>query len=256
MPVLVNEHDPDAIVRTIKSLEPTFGAIQLEDIKAPECFEIEKRLVNELKIPVLHDDQHGTAIVSLATLINCTRRLDRDLKDMTIGQIGLGAAGIGISRLLIAYGVKKMLGSDLNPRAIAMLENLGGEGRELDELLAEADVVISTTGVKDLIKPEKIRAGQIILALSNPDPEIEPRDALNAGASFAADGKSINNILGFPGLFRGALDARVRCFTDEMFFAAAEKLAEITPDDQLLPDALDPDVHTEVARAVAAVATA
>ncbi|HEX6929832.1 MAG TPA: malic enzyme-like NAD(P)-binding protein, partial [Gammaproteobacteria bacterium] len=153
--------------------------------------------------------------------------------------------------LLMAYGVRDVVGADLNPGAKQMLQNMGGRGAELADLMQQADIVVATTGVKGLIKPEMVRAGQLILALSNPDPEIEPRVALAQGAAFAADGKSINNVLGFPGLFRGALDAGARAVTDAMLFAAAETLALIAPDNELVPDPLNLDVHKAVAEAVA-----
>lgn len=251
VPILLEETNAEDIIDTVTSIAPGFGAIQLEDIRAPECFEIEARLRERLDIPVLHDDQHGTAVVTLAALIGATRRVGRALRDSVVGQIGLGAAGIGISRLLMAYGVRDVVGADLNPNAKKMLENMGGRTAELAELMREADIVVATTGVKGLIKPEMVRDGQLILALSNPDPEIEPRVALAHGAAFAADGKSINNVLGFPGLFRGALDAGAREFTDAMLFAAAETLALIAPDNELVPDPLNPDVHRSVAEAVA-----
>lgn len=251
VPILLEETNAEDIIDTITSIAPSFGAIQLEDIAAPECFEIEHRLRERLRIPVLHDDQHGTAVVTLAALISATRRVSRDLRGSVIGQIGLGAAGIGISRLLMNYGVRDVIGADLNAGARKMLEEMGGRTAELPELMREADIVVSTTGVKGLIKPEMVRPGQLILALSNPDPEIEPRVALARGAAFAADGKSINNVLGFPGLFRGALDAGAETFTDAMLFAAAETLALIAPDNELVPDPLNLDVHKAVAEAVA-----
>lgn len=251
VPILLEETNAEDIIDIVTSIAPSFGAIQLEDIRAPECFEIESRLRERLDIPVLHDDQHGTAVVTLAALLSATRRVGRELRTCVVGQIGLGAAGIGISRLLMAYGVRDVIGADLNPGARKMLEAMGGRTAELPELMREADIVVSTTGVKGLIKPEMVRAGQLILALSNPDPEIEPRVALARGAAFAADGKSINNVLGFPGLFRGALDAGAREFTDPMLFAAAETLALVSPENELVPDPLNPDVHKAVAEAVA-----
>ncbi len=251
VPILLEDSDPEHMIDVIASIAPSFGAIQLEDIAAPACFRIESALRERLDIPVLHDDQHGTAVVTLAALIGATRRVGRELRNCVIGQIGLGAAGIGISRLLMAYGVRDVIGADLNESARGMLEGMGGRTAPLPELMREADIVVATTGVKGLIKPEMVRAGQLILALSNPDPEIEPRLALSQGAAFAADGKSINNVLGFPGLFRGALDARARAFTDAMLFAAAETLALIAPDNELVPDPLNRDVHKAVAEAVA-----
>lgn len=251
VPILIEDLNAEDIIETVVAIAPSFGAIQLEDIRAPECFEIEAELKERLNIPVLHDDQHGTAVVTLAALIGATRRVDRALKDCIVGQVGLGAAGIGISRLLMGYGVKGVIGADLNPAAKDMLASIGGKGVELDELMATADIVVCTTGVKGLIKPEMVRAGQLILALSNPDPEIEPRIALEHGAAFAADGKSINNVLGFPGLFRGALDAGATHFTDAMLFAAAETIALMTPAEALVPDPLNLEVHAAVAESVA-----
>jgi malate dehydrogenase (oxaloacetate-decarboxylating) len=250
IPILIDEKDPERLIDTICAIAPSFGAIQLEDIAAPLCFEVEEGLKARLDRPVMHDDQHGTAVVTLAALINATARVDVDLRDSVVGQIGLGAAGIGIARLLRSYGVKRVLGADIHPHAIERLERFGGEGRSLDALMAEADIVIATTGVPGLIKPEKVRPGQIILALSNPEPEIAPRRALQQGAIFAADGGSVNNALGFPGLFRGALEARATQFTDEMLFAAANALAELTPTDALVPYVLDLEVHAKVAEAV------
>lgn len=251
VPILLEDKDPEHIIDVVASIAPSFGAIQLEDIAAPECFRIEAALRERLDIPVLHDDQHGTAVVTLAALLSATRRVGRSLRDCVIGQIGLGAAGIGISRLLMAYGVREVIGADLNASARQMLEDMGGRGAELPDLMREADIVVATTGVKGLIKPDMVREGQLILALSNPDPEIEPRLALERGAAFAADGKSINNVLGFPGLFRGALDAGVRHIDDAMLFAAAETLSRIAPGDELVPDPLDRNVHDAVAEAVA-----
>lgn len=251
VPILLEETNAEDIIDVVTAIAPSFGAIQLEDIAAPECFEIESRLRERLDIPVLHDDQHGTAVVTLAALLSATRRVSLDLRSCVVGQIGLGAAGIGIARLLMAYGVRDVIGADLNPGAKQMLEDMGGRTADLPELMKQADIVVSTTGVKGLIKPEMVKEGQLILALSNPDPEIEPRVALAQGAAFAADGKSINNVLGFPGLFRGALDAGARTFTDEMLFAAAETLALIAPENELVPDPLNLDVHTAVAEAVA-----
>lgn len=255
IPILVQENNPKRIIETITSIAPSFGAIQLEDFKAPECFEIESALIETLNIPVMHDDQHGTAVVALAAVLSAMRRMERNLDDCVVGQIGLGAAGIGITRLFLNRGVKRVLGTDLSKEAMDRLESMGGHARSLAALMAEADVVIATTGVKGLIKPEMVRKDQMIFALSNPEPEIEPRIALAQGAAFAADGRSINNILGFPGLFRGVLDAHAPRFTDAMYFAAAQALVEATVGDELVPDCLDPAVHANVAAAVKLAAT-
>jgi malate dehydrogenase (oxaloacetate-decarboxylating) len=199
---------------------------------------------------VLHDDQHGTAVVTLAALINAARRSGVDLCDSTIGQIGLGAAGMGIVRLLRAYGVRTLIGTDRNAAAVARLSAAGGTGVTLEALMQRADIVIATTGVKGLIKPQWVKKGQVILALSNPDPEIEPLLAREHGAAFAADGKGINNVLAFPGLFKGALDARARRFSDAMLMAAANAIAGLARGDELVPDPLDKDLHQQVAVAV------
>lgn len=256
VPILIEEKDPARLIEIVMAIAPSFGAIQLEDISAPACFEVEDALRARLSIPVLHDDQHGTAVVALAAVRNAGRQAGRRLSVSTVGQVGLGAAGIGIARLLLSRGTRHILGADLDAAALARFAALGGEPAELARVMAEADIVIATTGVPGLIRPEMVRPGQVILALSNPDPEIEPQAALAAGAAFAADGKSINNLLGFPGLFRGALDARARRFTDEMLVAAAETIADLAGEHDLVPDPLDAAVHDSVARAVARAASA
>jgi malate dehydrogenase (oxaloacetate-decarboxylating) len=254
VPILVDEKEPARLVEIIAAISPSFGAIQLEDIAAPACFEVEQALIAKLDMPVLHDDQHGTAVVALAALLNATRRVGRELSGSTVGQIGLGAAGLGIARLLRTQGVERLLGADRNPAALERLRQLGGEPRELPQLMAEADVVIATTGVKGLIRREWIRKGQIVLPLSNPDPEIEPLVALEAGAAYASDGKSINNVSGFPGLFKGALEAGAKRFTDAMLLAASHALARLAGPEDLLPDPLNRDVHSAVTAAVRAAA--
>ncbi len=254
VPILVEEKDPARLIEIIAAIAPSFGAIQLEDIAAPACFEIEDALRARLPIPVLHDDQHGTAVVALAAVRNAGRQAGQRLSQSTVGQIGLGAAGIGIARLLLSRGTSRILGADLSTAARERFAALGGEPAELSRVMAEADIVIATTGVRGLVKPEMVRRGQVILALSNPDPEIEPQAALAAGAAFAADGKSINNVLGFPGLFRGALEAGAKRFTDEMLVAAAETIADLALDHELVPDPLDRAVHDAVTQAVAQAA--
>jgi malate dehydrogenase (oxaloacetate-decarboxylating) len=250
VPILLRERDPARLVALVEGIEMSFGAIQLEDIAAPECFEIEQQLRERLAKPVLHDDQHGTAVVTLAALMNASRRVGRSLVGSTVGQIGLGAAGTGIVRLLRAHGAGRILGADRNPQAIERIRSYGAEGASIEQIMAQADIVIATTGVKNLIPPDSVRAGQIILALSNPDPEIDPLTAMQHGAAFAADGKGINNVLAFPGLFKGALAARARAFTDAMLMAAAETIARLAHGDELVPDPLDKTVHEQVAAAV------
>jgi malate dehydrogenase (oxaloacetate-decarboxylating) len=254
VPILIDETRPARVVELVAGIATSFGAIQLEDFAAPECFEIEDQLRARLQKPVLHDDQHGTAVVTLAALLNAARRSGVDLRSSIIGQIGLGAAGSGIVRLLQAYGVRHVLGTDRNPGAMARLAASGGEGATLEALMQRADIVIACTGVKGLIRPEWVRRGQVILALSNPDPEIEPLVARAQGAAFAADGKGINNVLAFPGLFKGALQARARCFSDAMLMAAAHTIAGLAQGDELVPWPLDKELHEKVTAAVRAAA--
>ncbi|HET7922753.1 MAG TPA: malic enzyme-like NAD(P)-binding protein [Gammaproteobacteria bacterium] len=250
VPILLRDTDPKKVIDAVLAIEASFGAIHLEDIAAPECFEIEETLSAKLDKPVMQDDQHGTAVVALGALLSATARVGRELKDCVVGQVGLGAAGVGIVNLLLHYGVKQVLGSDLREEALTRLEGMGGKRASLADIMAKADIVIATTGVKGLIKPDMVRKGQLIFALSNPEAEIEPRLALEQGAAFATDGRSVNNALGFPALFRGALDAHAKRFTNAMYLAAAAKLAELAPPDELLPHVLDRAVHAAVAAAV------
>jgi len=255
VPILIDTRDSKRLVDTVVTIAPSFGAIQLEDIAAPECFEIEAELIRRLDRPVLHDDQHGTAVVVLAALLTAVRRVGGRLEDRTVGQIGMGAAGLGIARLLKAHGVRRLLGADLREDSLRRLAAIGGERADLAGVMAASDIVIATTGVRGLIRPDWVRKGQLIFALSNPDAEIEPIQALERGAAFAADGKSINNVSGFPGLFKGALEARAPRFTDAMLMAAASALSELAPADALLPDPLDVEAHGRVAAAVRAAAS-
>jgi len=250
VPILIQSKDTEEIIRTVVSIAPTFGAIKLEDIKSPECFEIEDRLSAMLDIPVLHDDQHGTSVVVLAALLNASQYVGMQVKDDTVGMVGLGAAGIGISKLLMAYGVRKMVGCDINPGAQAIFAKVGGKPVSLAEVMASSDIVIATTGVPGLIKKEMIRKGQVILALSNPNPEISIEDARAGGASFAADGRGVNNALAFPGVFRGALDARARKINNRMKIAAAKAIGAAASSGELVPSILDLQMHAKVADAV------
>jgi len=250
VPILVDSKDPDLIVATVEAIAPTFGAIKLEDIRAPECFEIEERLDAALDIPVMHDDQHGTAVVVLAALRNIARYTYTNLRRSIVGIIGLGAAGSGIHRLLRAYGVREILGVDLNPEMVRRFEEGGGQPADLEGVMNEARVVIATTGVPGLIGPELVQEQQVILALSNPDPEIRPEDALAAGAAYAADGKSVNNAMAFPGIFKGALRANATTINDAMKLAAARTIADLAPEGDLIPFILNRGVHEAVAKAV------
>lgn len=254
VPILLNTKDPEEIVAAVKAISPTFAAIQLEDISAPRCFVIEEQLQAALDIPVMHDDQHGTAVVATAALLVAARETGRDLSKAVIGQIGLGAAGNAIGTMLMRLTGNPVWGADISSDALARFEAAGGRGSSLNEIMRECDIVIATTGAAGLIKPEMIRKGQIILALSNPNAEIDPETALARGAAFAADGKSVNNVLGFPGIFRGAVDAHAPRITHEMLAAAAETIARMTPAGELVPSPLDKSVHRAVARAVAETA--
>lgn len=254
MPILLNTKDPEQIIQAITTIAPTFAAIQLEDISAPRCFEVEERLQSMLDIPVMHDDQHGTAVVSIAALKVIASRARVDIGKAVIGQLGLGAAGNGISKMLMRLTGNPVLGVDLNENCLEQFERAGGKRSTLQEIMAECQIVIATTGVPNLILPDMIHKGQIILALSNPKPEIDPEVAVERGAIFSADGKSVNNVLGFPGIFRGAVDSRAPRITDEMLIAAVEVLVRETPSGELMPNPLDKKVHRAVARAVAETA--
>jgi malate dehydrogenase (oxaloacetate-decarboxylating) len=250
VPVLVDTKDVDAFVETVVRIAPGFGAIHLEDISAPECFEIERRLIEALPQPVMHDDVHGTAVVTFGAAIAACRLGGMRLDEAVVGQVGLGAAGFGIATLLKDAGVRRVVASDPNPaaqeRAVARGIELGG----LEDVMREADVVVATSGQPGLIGPELVRDGQVVLALTNPVPEIEPDAALAAGAAYAADGTSVNNVLGYPGIFRGALLAGATAITLEMKQAAAWALAGLTLESELVPDVLDPEVHRAVGEAV------
>jgi malate dehydrogenase (oxaloacetate-decarboxylating) len=250
VPILLASKDTEEIIRTVAIIAPTFGAIKLEDIKAPECFEIERRLDEMLDIPVMHDDQHGTATVALAALLNATKYVGKPFRNDCVGVVGLGAAGIGITKLLIAYGAKRMVGTDINPGAMEIFAKAGGTPMSLDEVMRTADIVIGVTGAAGLLKPAMIRKGQIILAMSNPRPEISPEDARKAGAAFAADGRSVNNGLAFPGIFRGALNARARSICNRMKIAAARTIASFAATGELVPSMLNLDMHKAVSQAV------
>ncbi|CAG0932221.1 hypothetical protein PLCT1_02019, partial [Planctomycetaceae bacterium] len=242
IPILLNTKDPDEIVAAVAAIAPTFAAIQLEDISAPRCFEIEERLQAMLDIPVMHDDQHGTAVVCTAALMVASRETGTDLKKAVIGQIGLGAAGHAIGRMMMRLTGNPVYGADLNPDALTRFESAGGKKSNLKEIMETCDIVVATTGAPNLIKPEMVRKGQIILALSNPNAEIDPDMAMERGAAFAADGKSVNNVLGFPGILRGAVDSYAPHITHEMYLAAATTIADMTPPGELVPSPLDKKV--------------
>ncbi len=250
-PILVNTSDPGEFVETVVRLSLSFGGIHLEDIRGPDCFRIESELIRRLEKPVMHDDQHGTATVALAAVLNACRLTGRDPRHARIGQIGLGAAGSAIARLAITFGAGDVLVHDPQEAAVDRVRTMGVHPSDLRTLMREADIVVATTGRPGLISRDMIRPGQVIFSLSNPEPEIHPEEALAAGAGFAADGRSINNALAFPGLFKGALDVRSRAITPEMMVAAAQVIADHAERGAVVPSPLDPEVHRAVSRAVA-----
>jgi len=254
MPILIDTEDPDEFIETVIRIAPGFGAIHLEDIRVPDCFDIEARLIEVLDIPVMHDDVHGTAVATLAAALAACDQVGIRLQDSIVGQIGLGAAGLGIATLMVEAGAARVLASDPDEGSHARARERGIEPTPYDEVMAQSSIVVATTGRPGLIAPEHVRPGQVVFALTNPDPEISPTAALAAGAAFAADGASVNNVLGYPGIFRGALMVGADRISSRMKLAAARAIAGLTKESELVPDALDPGVHAEVARAVSEAA--
>ncbi len=272
-PICLDTQDSDEIVETVKRLAPVFGGINLEDIAAPRCFEIEKRLKESLDIPVMHDDQHGTATVVLAGLINSLKLSGRQASDSRIVISGAGAAGNAVSRLLLEYGFRdiivcdrqgaiysKRAGLDEEKQALAAITNPQGLQGSLSDVLPGADIFIgvSSPGIlsPDMVKSMAEKA--IIFALANPVPEIMPEEALSAGAFIVASGRSdypnqVNNVLAFPGIFRGALDNGVKQIEDYMLVKAAENIAAFVaePDrDHILPTPFEAGLAAVVASAI------
>lgn len=271
VPIVLDTQDQDTIVEVISAIAPSFGAINLEDISAPKCFEIEEALKNRLKIPVMHDDQHGTAVVVAAGLINATKITDRNISDCKIVIIGAGAAGVAISKILNnAFGCnisvvdskgELTLSRKNLPPHKQLLAELSGKSKSgtMDSALKGADVVIGVSQ-KGILKPEHIKMmskSPIVFALANPDPEILPAEALKAGASVVATGRSdfpnqINNALAFPGIFRGALDNKVNSITEKHKIDAAYKLASLVKNPS--PQSIVPSItNPSVVRAVSSV---
>ena len=254
IPILLNTKDSDEIIETVKHIAPTFGGIQLEDIASPRCFYIEDKLVNDLDMPVMHDDQKGTAVVVLAALINACKLTKVDIKTAKIGMIGLGAAGFSIGKFILQYTGNPTMGTARTEASKKRHVDAGGIGSDFDEIMQKCDIVVATTGVQGLIAPSKVRKGQIIFALSNPNPEITPEAAKAAGAAISADGRSVNNLLGFPGIWRGALDAKASKINYEMLKAASLAIAGVTDEGMFVPSSIDPKVHVAVTHAVAKAA--
>ncbi len=278
-PLCIRSKDVDEIVRTVSLLAGSFGGINLEDIAAPRCFEIERRLKEVCDIPVFHDDQHGTAIVVAAALLNALKITGRDIAQARVVLNGAGSAGIAIAKHLVNLGVQDLTLVDrfgvidegmaeLNPAQaeMAKVTNRGHLRGTLADALRGADVFIgvSAPGVVNQEMVRSMAADPIVFAMANPTPEIMPDQALAAGAKVVGTGRSdfpnqINNVLAFPGIFRGALDCRARCINEEMKMAASHALAELAEADGLsqeniLPDALDKRVAPAVAQAVMAAA--
>jgi malate dehydrogenase (oxaloacetate-decarboxylating) len=251
VPILVTQTHPDAFVRAVLDIAPSFGAIHLEDIRVPECFEIEARLIDALDVPVMHGDVHAAAVAAVAAILTACAQLGRPLDRQTVGQIGLGAAGFGIACLARAAGVDKVIASDPDPLAQTHADANGIEIVDFESVMARAHIVVAATGKPGLIGSEMVREGQVVFALTNPDPEIDPQVALRAGAAFAADGAAVNNSLAFPGIFLGALSCGARTISTGMKLAAARAIARLTRESQLVPSPLDRAVHRQVAAAVA-----
>jgi len=281
IPICIDTNDIDKVVETVKLLQSSFGGINLEDIKAPNCFIIEERLKQELNIPVFHDDQHGTAIVTLAALINALKLVNKDFHSIKIVVNGAGAAGIAITKLLLQMNVRNIIlcdskGAIYNGRPYGMNEmkqelatatNPELLSGSLADVLKGADIFIGVS-VKDAVSKEMVQSmnkDAIVLAMANPDPEIHPLLAKEAGAKIVGTGRSdfpnqVNNVLAFPGIFRGALDARATEITDDMKIAAAFAIASLINRDELteeyiIPHAFDKRVVPAVAQAVFEIAT-
>jgi malate dehydrogenase (oxaloacetate-decarboxylating) len=274
-PICLDTKDPDEIVEIVKAIAPGFGGINLEDISSPRCFEIEERLVNELDIPVFHDDQHGTAIVVLAALINACKLTGHGIENLNATMVGAGAAGIAVAKILMSAGIKSIVAcdrkgvisperEDLNSEKRWLADNTNPEGRSgsLVDVLEGADLFIGLSGpgviqAKDLARMNK---DPFVFAMANPNPEVKPEEAAQY-VSVMATGRSdypnqINNVLAFPGIFRGALDVRAPKITEEMKMAAAQGIASVVSDEELrddyiIPSVFNADVCPAVSRAVA-----
>ena len=279
VPLCVKSKDVDDIVNTVALLEGSFGGVNLEDISAPRCFEIERKLKERCSIPIFHDDQHGTAVVVLAALTNALKLVGKDITKIRVVTCGAGAAGIAIIKLLLARGLTDVImcdrqgaiyegrsGLDSAKEEIARLTNRNKRSGSLGEMLEGADVFIGVSAA-NMVTEDMVRSmapGAILFPMANPDPEILPDKAKTAGAAVVGTGRSdfpnqINNVLAFPGIFRGTFDVRASDINDAMKLAAADALASLVPEDKLsaefiLPYAFDPAVRPAVAAAVAKAA--
>ncbi len=279
IPLCVRSKEVDDIVNTVTLLAGSFGGVNLEDISAPRCFEIERRLKESCDIPIFHDDQHGTAVVTLAALINALKLVEKDIKDISVVILGAGAAGVAIVKLLMAMGLKDVVMCDRQGAIYKGRDNLNSEKQEIAEIsnlqmkkgtmndiMKGSDVFIGVSApgtiTQDMVRG--MAENPILFAMSNPTPEIMPDEAKAAGAAVVGTGRSdfanqINNVLAFPGIFRGAFDVRASDINDEMKIAAAYALANLIAEDELnaeyiIPAAFDPRVKDAVATAVAEAA--
>lgn len=276
VPLCLNTQDTDELVRIISSLEPSFGGINLEDIAAPRCFEVEKRLQEKMNIPVFHDDQHGTAIVVTAALVNALKVVGKKPEDVTVVVSGTGAAGSSIIHMIHDLGVKEIYGFNINgivikddydkydflTQELTEITNKSNKRMTMAEAVKEADVFIGVSAPGLLTKEmvQSMKEKPIVFAMANPEPEIKYHDAVDAGAAVVGTGRSdfpnqINNVLAFPGLFRGALDVHATKITEGMKLAAAKGLASLVSDEELnkdyiIPRATDARVAVTVAKAV------
>jgi len=280
VPICLDTQDTEEIIRTCKIVAPAFGGINLEDISAPRCVEIERRLIDELDIPIFHDDQHGTAIVVTAALMNALKVVNKKPEELTVVVSGTGAAGSSIIKMLLAYGVKEIFGFNINgivieedaqqydflTKELAQITNRSHQRLTMAEALKQADVFIGVSAPKLLTKEmvASMKKDAIVFAMANPEPEITYQEAIAGGARIVGTGRSdfpnqVNNVLAFPGLFRGALDVHARKINEEMKLAAARGIAGLVSAEELsetyiIPSALDPRVAEAVAKAVSQTA--
>lgn len=277
VPICIDSRDSEEIIKIIKAIAPSFGGINLEDISAPRCFEIEKKLIEDLEIPVFHDDQHGTAIVCLAGLINALKVVGKKISDVKIFISGAGSAGIAMTKLFLKYGFRNITLQDSKGLIYAGREGLNSYKQEIAKVtnrgkikggvadgLKGADVFIGVSQpnivTKEMVK--SMAKDPIVFAMSNPNPEIDPKEAKKGGAKIVATGRSdypnqINNVLAFPGIFKGVLKARARKITDKMKIAAAQALAKMVKKPsvaKIIPGVFEKGVSEVVARAVIALA--
>lgn len=276
-PICIDSKDVDEIIETTKRISTVFGGINLEDISAPRCFQIEERLKKEMEIPVFHDDQHGTAVVTAAALINALKVVKKDIEEVSVVMSGAGAAGVAVSKFLMSFGVKDIVicdrkgiihpdREDLNPskKEMAQITNTSGKKGTLEEAMKGTDVFVgvSAPGIVTRKMVENMAPDPIVMAMANPVPEIMPDEAKAAGARVIATGRSdfpnqVNNALGFPGIFRGALDVRASDINEEMKMAAARAIADLVDpisEEYIIPSPLDKNVVPRVAEAVARAA--